>query len=204
MEVTCETSPSVSNERSQKEDSFDLSDVIISSPYLERDHCLSLSSLPDRQSALLARALQSMKPVTQRYAVTPYEAVFNWEEIFSTLRDLCHQAGHTWKKQHFYVVAFNSRLHETIDQPLLDQLDKESHAEASASGGLLKYWFGSADTERRNLASCVWVSEMHAKLGGSGPWHKRARAEAPKFYENIQLRRMDLVIEDDIASWNIK
>jgi hypothetical protein len=40
----------------------------------------------------------------------------------------------------------------------LYKLDYESHAEACESGGLLKYWFGKADGERRNLATCKFCS----------------------------------------------
>jgi hypothetical protein len=39
---------------------------------------------------------------------------------------------------------------------LLHDLDKYSHGEATVSGGLLKYWFGSCDGEERNLATCTF------------------------------------------------
>jgi hypothetical protein len=59
-----------------------------------------------------------------------------------------------WKKQDFYVVIFRSKLKENINRDRLGELDDHSHEEATASGGLLKYWFGSTNEERRNLATC--------------------------------------------------
>jgi hypothetical protein len=56
----------------------------------------------------------------------------------------------------FYVVVFRSQLKPDIDQDRLYLLDYESHREACESGGLLKYWFGKADGERRNLATCEY------------------------------------------------
>lgn len=128
-------------------------DVIISSPYTEVHHRLALSSV-DTQSALFARALTTMKAAVADYATASYETAFDWDAIISTLRDLCQAEGRAWTRQSFYVVAFYSKLQEEIDRTLLHQLDKESHAEAAEKGGLLKYWFGSPNSERRNLATC--------------------------------------------------
>ena len=54
----------------------------------------------------------------------------------------------------FYIVVFRSQLQQSTDRLELGAMDERSHAEANKSGGLLKYWFGSADAEGRNLATC--------------------------------------------------
>ena len=126
---------------------------LISSPYLEPDHLLDLGKL-DIQSSLLAQALTHLEPATPSYATAPYPETLNWATVFTALKDLSTSANHTWTTQIFYVVEFKSKLKEHIDRPLLFDLDKYSHAEANISGGLLKYWYGSPDSERQNLATC--------------------------------------------------
>jgi hypothetical protein len=126
---------------------------LISSPYTEIHHQLDLSTL-DAHSALLARALTDLHAATTLYATTTYANALSWGAVIEHLRKLCADESHTWTRQSFYVVAFYSKLKDGIDKLLLHQLDKESHAEAVKSGGLLKYWFGSPNEERRNLATC--------------------------------------------------
>jgi len=132
-----------------------ISAPFISSPYLEPSHLLDLATL-DIQSSLLARALIALEPVTPLYATTTYSEALNWPTIFAHLEDLCSAQNYTWTAQSFYVVEFRSKLRVLTpeDRALLFDLDKYSHAEANISGGLLKYWYGSPDTERRNLATC--------------------------------------------------
>ena len=77
----------------------------------------------------------------------------------SLIRRFSTELNHTWTSQTFYVVIFRSQLKPDIDNDLLYKLDYESHREACESGGLLKYWFGKTDGERRNLATCEFVSE---------------------------------------------
>jgi hypothetical protein len=127
--------------------------LLISSPYTELHHQLDLSTL-DVQSALFARALTTLHPVTVQYATSPYTDSLSWSEVVQELQHLCAKEGHVWTRQSFYVVAFYSKLQAGTDRSLLHQLDKESHGEAAISGGLLKYWFGSPNNERRNLATC--------------------------------------------------
>ena len=52
---------------------------------------------------------------------------------------------------------FRSKLKPLIDTEYLYKLDEESHREAVGSGGLLKYWFGAGDGQRRNLATCEFL-----------------------------------------------
>jgi hypothetical protein len=124
-----------------------------SSPYLDNGHLLDLNNL-DKQSRLFALALSTLQPRTPDYATTNYEDSLDLDLVLAKLKDLLQDARLRWKHQDFYVVEFRSQLKPQIDNPLLFKLDKESHREANISGGLLKYWYGEPDSERRNLATC--------------------------------------------------
>ncbi|KXS98196.1 hypothetical protein AC579_10232 [Pseudocercospora musae] len=150
---------------------------LISSPYPDFSNQLDLQSL-DLPYKLFAFALTLLRPIRRDYATAPYLESFNWAEVFASLRALCVETGYQWQELGFYTVVFRSTLQPGIDRERLGLLDKKSHEEACASGGLLKYWFGTCDDERRNLATCLWRSREDARAGGSGPWHAQARAAA--------------------------
>jgi hypothetical protein len=129
--------------------------LLISSPYNNPSHYLNLTTLP-APSLLVAKALTALAPISPDYATAPYTQALNFDRVLSLLQDL--SAGYEFPESQFYVVVFRSKLKEGIDQEWLYKLDYESHAEACESGGLLKYWFGKADGERRNLATCKFCS----------------------------------------------
>jgi hypothetical protein len=123
------------------------------SPYLEHEHLLDLNRV-DTPNRLLALASTELEPATPQYATVKYEDALDWESLMFTLKSLAAKEGYRWTRQEFYVVEFRSKLKKDIDVELLFKLDKESHIEATASGGLLKYWYGVPDENRRNLATC--------------------------------------------------
>jgi hypothetical protein len=136
---------------------------LISSPYNKTGHYLDLADDGlSRQSQLFAMALTALKPTGENYATAPYTEALNFDVVLDVLRTLishevkknAEEKQYEWKETSFYVVVFRSQLKPDIDQEYLYQLDEESHREACESGGLLKYWFGKADGERRNLATC--------------------------------------------------
>lgn len=130
-----------------------LSSHLISSPYNSPGHYLDLTSL-DTANLIFAKALTVLKPVREDYATAPFSSSLNFSTVLSLVRALSDAEGYTWEKRTFYVVIFRSKLNANVDSELLYQLDYESHREACESGGLLKYWFGKPDAERRNLATC--------------------------------------------------
>ncbi|KAH7026932.1 hypothetical protein B0J12DRAFT_745945 [Macrophomina phaseolina] len=173
---------------------------IVASPYPGRTHTLDLARLPTA-SALFARALQSLAPVSGDFATLPYERAFDFGALFAELRRLVAQEhGFAWPRSEFYVVAFRSVLKDAIDRDRLGLLDEKSHEEAVRSGGLLKYWFGVPDAERRNLATCFWHSRQNAADGGKGPWHKQARGAAV-MYEAIRFETRRLTVEEGVSGW---
>ena len=132
--------------------SNDSSKWIVSSPYLGKLHLLNLDTL-DKQSRLLALTLTELQ-ATPDYALVEYERAFDFDGLLDALRRRVKCEGLQWQQQDFYVVEFRSKVQSDIDSDLLYTLDEKSHEEATQSGGLLKYWYGSPDAERRNLATC--------------------------------------------------
>lgn len=123
------------------------------SPYLEPEHLLDLNSL-DTPNRLLALALTELEPATADYATVKYEDAIDWSGLMLALKALVAREQYKWTRHEFYVVEFRSKLKKNIDVERLFQLDKQSHVEATQSGGLLKYWYGIPDVNRRNLATC--------------------------------------------------
>lgn len=137
----------------QEGNSSDLDSRLIASPYNTAPHLLDLNTL-DTQSRLFSLALAHFTPIRDDYATAEYLDSFNWNEVFDLLKTFSETEGHTWTTQTFYVVSFRSRLQPNIDNDHLHALDAYSHQEATASGGLLKYWFGTKNEHRQNLATC--------------------------------------------------
>ncbi|KAH9904044.1 hypothetical protein F4778DRAFT_78508 [Xylariomycetidae sp. FL2044] len=175
---------------------------LVVSPYTEREHLLDLRTL-DPENALLAQALVHMRSLRPDYAVADYTETFNWVEVMSELGKLVRRSGHRWRETSFFVVAFRSRIPPTTVYEELGALDKAAHAEATASGGFLKYWFGSPDKEGRNLATCLWRCQEDARKGGIGPAHRAAAAAARHLYSHWKIDRHRLIIRDDVQSWEI-
>lgn len=138
-----------------KKDIHRQDDLLVSSPYTTAPHLLDLRTL-DLPNQLLARALTILTPIRDDYATAPYLDAFNWTAVFEYLHDLTETAGYHWTRQTFYVVAFRSILNPDVDGEWLGALDAHSHREATESGGLLKYWFGSKNARRENLATCAF------------------------------------------------
>lgn len=112
-------------------------DLLVISPYTERQHLLDLKSL-GVESAILAQALVHLKCLRPDYATAPYIDTFNWAEVIEQVKQLAQQNRHTWKESSFFVVAFRSQIPPTTVYEDLGALDKAAHAEATASGGFLK------------------------------------------------------------------
>ncbi|KAI8623649.1 eukaryotic translation initiation factor 3 subunit-like protein [Xylariaceae sp. FL1651] len=183
--VTLHSTPNVSAD--------DAKNLLVVSPYTEREHLLDLRSL-DTECSILAQALVHLNCLRSDYATAPYTDIFNWGEVMDEVKHLSLQEGHNWKASSFFVVAFRSQIPPATVYEDLGALDKAAHAEATASGGFLKYWFGSPDKEGKNLATCLWRSQEDARKGGIGPAHRRAAAAARDLYSHWKIDRHRLII----------
>jgi hypothetical protein len=178
------------------------STLLISSPYNNPGHYLDLTTLTP-PSLLFAKALTALKPRTPAYATVPYPSALNFDTVLDVLHLAATAEGYSYPETHFYVVVFRSQLKPAIDNDYLYKLDYESHREACESGGLLKYWFGKTDGERRNLATCFWHSREDAYRGGLGPWHKKARLAGKELYESIVFSTHRFTVEEGAKGWRL-
>jgi len=129
-------------------------DLLIASPYNHPSHLLDLSTL-ETPYQLFAKALTAFKPIQPDYATASYSSSFNWQAVVELLEDFAAAEDYEWKELRFHVVIFRSKLHlNSKRRSELSQLDQNAHKEAIKGGGLLKYWFGDADKEGQNLATC--------------------------------------------------
>ncbi|KUI61739.1 UPF0643 protein PB2B2.08 [Cytospora mali] len=175
---------------------------IVMSPYVEKEHLLDLETL-DVENGILAEALTKLNCLREDYATAPYLETFNWGEVMDRVRELTTTRKHDWRETTFYIVAFRSRYVPGIDYSHLGDLDKAAHAEATASGGFLKYWFGTPNQDLRNLATCIWRSREDAKKGGIGPAHKEAVQAVRTMYAEWRIDQHQLIIRDGASSWEI-
>ncbi|PQE25795.1 UPF0643 protein [Rutstroemia sp. NJR-2017a BBW] len=137
-------------------EAIDHNRYLVVSPYDELPHLLDLETL-DTANQLLSRALSEMKCLREDYATAPYIETFNWPEIIDTLRQLARTSSYTWKEQSFYIVAFRSLVPPSTVQRYSDlgALDKAAHAEATESGGFLKYVNNSANPQEKLTISDI-------------------------------------------------
>ena len=112
--------------------------LLVVSPYDEEAHLLDLRTL-DIPNQLLAKALTRLKCLRPDYATAPYVDIFNWDEVVEIVRESALEIGFKWNETSFYIVAFRSQIPPTTVYEDLGALDKAAHAEATASGGFLKY-----------------------------------------------------------------
>lgn len=191
------------------------------SPYSEQAHLLDLTTVsPPCQ--LLAQALTEMDSVRTDYATAAYQESFNWPRIYERLQGLvAADTQQSWKDlQSFYIVVFRSQVSPDTNRSHLGDLDKRSHAEATAGGGLLKYWFGTPDVNGRNLATCeaflgvvygkktnavsgIWRDQEDARCGGMGPDHRQAVRETRGLYLEWHIERLRLTVGANASSWSI-
>lgn len=189
------------------------------SPYIERPHLLKLQSTAVPQQ-LLAEALMVLRPTREDYATASYQDSFNWGEVVQTLKDLLSTSDYIWVKRSFYIVAFRSQILTATDRLHLGALDKRAHAEAMKSGGLLKYWFGTPNSDGRNLATCkrvlleesdlaadkpgVWDKREDATRAGGGEGHREAAKKTANLYSEWRIERLRFEIEDNAEQWSIQ
>lgn len=134
----------------------------------------------DPVSLSLHRALHAFRPVTRKYASTPYRDAFNWSQL----------ALPADEEREWYCVAFRSKRKDGSDGSPLYEADRLAHEEAVQNGGLLLYWYGVPDPETGlNTATCIWQSRQHAIAANSRPHHVRAMKLAAASYEVYSLER---------------
>ncbi|GAA5931583.1 hypothetical protein JCM3775_006894 [Rhodotorula graminis] len=179
------------------------------------------SHLPtlDLVSHALHHALHAFRPITRRYATSPYATSFNWADL--RLED--DATGRVKREaREWYIVAFRSRRNDGLPEDRARRLyeaDRAAHEEAVTRGGLILYWYGNPvpapsastashgfdpDDVGRNLATCVWQSRADAIAAMRGEHHKEAARLASTTYEYYTLERYVLRKEPGELSVRIR
>ena len=131
------------------------------------------------------RPFDRLRPVTPAYAVRGIEESFNWRDCLGSV-----DAGE------WYVVAFRSVRRPEADDALLYELDERALQEANAHSGLLHYFSGDLDDQRRCLSMCVWEDRRRAQESAALPNHTAAIDISGATYESYILERYTLKKED--------
>ena len=124
------------------------------------------------------KVLEGLRPTREDYAVAPISESFNWAECLGSV-----------ETADWYLVAFRSVRAREADDRLLYELDALAHEEAIAHTGLLHYFGGELDADRRCLSFCVWEDRARAAEAAALPRHRDAIGAAVSMYESYVLER---------------
>ena len=124
------------------------------------------------------QVLDALRPIREDYAIAPILESFNWAEC------LASADGADW-----YLVAFRSVRNQHADDRLLYELDARAHEEAISHTGLVHYFGGELDAERRCLSFCVWEDRERAAAAAALPKHRDAIGAAVTMYDSYVLER---------------
>jgi hypothetical protein len=124
------------------------------------------------------QVLDDLRPIREDYAIAPILESFNWAEC------LASADGADW-----YLVAFRSVRNQHADDRLLYELDARAHEEAISHTGLVHYFGGELDAQRRCLSFCVWEDRERAAAAAALPKHRDAIGAAVTMYDSYVLER---------------
>jgi hypothetical protein len=129
-----------------------------------------------------------IQPTAPSYATLPVLEGFNWSECLAGV------ASGTW-----FLVTFRSVRKVGADDALLTGYDDRAFAEALGTSGLLCYFRGELDEERRCLSFCVWERPEQARDASLLPEHQLAAHLVRAFYESYVVSRHWLAKRPGVA-----
>ena len=135
--------------------------------------------------AVVPGPFAALVPLGRDYAVVPTEQAFNWSECLDPVQ-----------RGEWYVVAFRSVRRLGSDDALMEEFDRRAFEEATRHCGLLCYFMGELDDERRCLSMCVWEQRARAREAAALPEHTAAIAIADAAYSSFVLERYRLTKRD--------
>lgn len=126
----------------------------------------------------LYEACQQISPTHSDYATLPIREGFDWSPSLS---------GCDFDR--LYLIVFRSVRRKTADLQLLREQDNRAYEEALNSGGLLRYFKGSANEHGECLSFCLWESREQARNAAGAASHKSAASITGQMYESYVLDR---------------
>lgn len=137
-------------------------------------------------SVALDTIFAPITPITQAYASLPVLHGFNWSACLAGT-----QAGR------WFLVTFYSQRKAGVDEALLTEYDDHAFAEALGTSGLLCYFRGEVDEQRRCLSFCVWETPEQARDASLLPKHQLAAHLVRAFYHSYTVSRQWLIKRPD-------
>src|SRR5262249_21242745 len=117
-------------------------------------------------------------PVKAGYRTAPILEAFNWSYTLEPV-----ECGR------WYLIVFRSKRRADVDGAMLRHHDDLAFAEALRSGGLLRYYKGGLDRERRCLSLCVWDRRRSAEVANRVRVHGAAASLTARFYHWYDVER---------------
>jgi len=122
-------------------------------------------------------ACQQISPRHEDYAILPIEDAFDWSSLsFCDFEQL-------------YLVVFRSLRRPEADLDLLCEHDDRAYEEASAAGGLLRYFKGHVNERDACLSFCLWETGEQARKAAASASHRSAASITAQTYLSYTLER---------------
>lgn len=135
-------------------------------------------------------ALESLAPVSDRYATLPVAQAFDWRDVGRELGD------GAW-----YLVAFRSIRKAGADEARLTDYDERAHLEAAAAPGFVHYFKGPIGADDTCLSFCLWNSRAEARAAAGRPDHVEAVSLLNEMYAAYTLEFQRVTVRDQAIAF---
>ncbi|MGK2851594.1 MAG: hypothetical protein ACSLFN_11875 [Candidatus Limnocylindrales bacterium] len=130
-------------------------------------------------------ALESLAPISDRYATLPIAQAFDWRDVGRQLGD-----------GEWYLVAFRSIRKPGADEARLTDYDERAHLEAAAAPGYVHYFRGPIGADDTCLSFCLWTSRAEARAAAGRPDHVEAVSLLNEMYAAYTLEFQRVTVLD--------
>lgn len=130
-------------------------------------------------------ALESLAPISDRYATLPIAQAFDWRDVGRQLGD-----------GEWYLVAFRSIRKPGADEARLTDYDERAHLEAAAAPGFVHYFKGPIGADDTCLSFCLWTSRAEARAAAGRPDHVEAVSLLNEMYAAYTLEFQRVTVQD--------
>lgn len=135
-------------------------------------------------------ALESLAPVSDRYATLPIADAFDWRDVGRQLGD-----------GEWYLVAFRSIRKPGADEARLTDYDERAHQEAAGSAGYVHYFKGPVGADDTCLSFCLWTSRAEARAAAGKPDHVEAVSLLNEMYAAYTLEFLRVTVRDQAIAF---
>lgn len=135
-------------------------------------------------------ALESLAPVSDRYATLPVAQAFDWRDVGRELGD-----------GEWYLVVFRSIRKAGADEARLADYDERAHLEAAAAPGFVHYFKGPIGADETCLSFCLWTSRAEARAAAGRPDHVEAVSLLNEMYAAYTLEFLRVTVRSQAITF---